>query len=133
MSAPVRGTVYLPATIEHRDGDDWFVAWVGTFTEEHWRTMAQQSRHPLNAEAVAVVTFIDAPRQPEEPTGLGAVVDVPEFAPCTPSARERFTLTVESSHNQRPWVLEGDVEIRQTWAQLVNSGPVTVLSEGVTS
>jgi len=30
-------------------------------------------------------------------------------------------------------VLEGDVEIRRTWAQLVNSGPVTVLSEGVTS
>jgi len=73
------------------------------------------------------------PPQPAEPTGLGAVVDVPEFAPCTPGARERFTLTVESSHNQRPWVLEGDVEIRQTWAQLINRGPVTVLSEGVTS
>jgi len=73
------------------------------------------------------------PPQPAEPTGLGAVVDVPEFAPCTPGARERFTLTVGSSHNQRPWVLEGDVEIRQTWAQLVNRGLVTVLSEGVTS
>jgi len=73
------------------------------------------------------------PPTPAEPTGLGAVVDVPEFTPCTPGARERFTLTVESSHNQRPWVLEGDVEIRQTWAQLVNRGPVTVLSEGVTS
>ena len=90
-------------------------------------TASAVARDFLNWHAAAY------PPTPAEPTGLGAVVDVPEFTPSTPGARERFTLTVESSHNQRPWVLEGDVEIRQTWAQLVNRGPVTVLSEGVTS
>ena len=71
------------------------------------------------------------PKQPAEPTGLGAVVEVPELEPCEPGATERLTLTGASSHNQRPWVVEECGWARQTWTQLIARGPVTVLSEGV--
>ena len=73
------------------------------------------------------------PKQPAEPTGLGAVVEVPELEPCEPGATERLTLTGASSHNRRPWVVEECGWARQTWTQLIARGPVTVLSEGVTS
>ena len=72
------------------------------------------------------------PKQPAEPTGLGAVVEVPEREPCTPGARERFILTVESGHNPVPWMLAGDPLVRATWGALTDRGPVAVLSEGWT-
>lgn len=78
------------------------------------------------------LTWKAAQEQPAEPTGLGAVVEVPEMEPTYPGEIARFVLTGESDHNQKPWSLEGDQNFRKAWASIIESGPVTVLSEGVT-
>ena len=90
--------------------------------------------HPASLIADAFLEWYAAnyPKQPAEPTGLGAVVEVPEREPCTPGARERFILTVESGHNPVPWMLAGDPLVRATWGALTDRGPVAVLSEGWT-
>ena len=59
------------------------------------------------------------PKQPVEPTGLGAVVEV---------AGKRWVIDIPGE--ACPWWRMGK---REGWGQLIARGPVTVLSEGVTS
>lgn len=59
------------------------------------------------------------PAQPDEPTGLGAVVEV---------GGKRFVRTDEDGH---PWV--DNVAYWHTWDEITARGPVTVLSEGLES
>lgn len=59
------------------------------------------------------------PPQPDEPTGLGAVVEV---------GGKRFVRTDEDGH---PWI--DNVAYWHTWDEITARGPVTVLSEGLAS
>ena len=59
------------------------------------------------------------PKQPAEPTGLGAVIEV---------AGKRWVIDIPGE--ACPWWRMGK---REGWGQLIARGPVTVLSEGVTS
>lgn len=59
------------------------------------------------------------PAQPDEPTGLGAVVEV---------GGKRFVRTDEDGH---PWI--DNVAYWHTWDEITARGPVTVLSEGLAS
>lgn len=59
------------------------------------------------------------PPQPDEPTGIGAVVKV---------GGKRFVRTDEDGH---PWI--DNVAYWHTWDEITDRGPVTVLSEGVQS
>jgi len=74
------------------------------------------------AFAAALREFADPkPPKPEEPTGLGAVVEVE--SQFSPGFKRRLVRT----HNTRePWL--GD-SIKQAWDEI--PGPITVLSEGV--
>lgn len=74
-----------------------------------------------------------AQQQQEEPTGLGAVVEVAELEPREPGATECFVCTGKSSHNPKPWALAEDRHIRADWQHLLTRGPVTVLSPGIES
>lgn len=63
------------------------------------------------------------PTAPVEPTGLGAVVEV---------AGKRYVFAPWHLGDSRPWACCGD-DGTFSWAHVTEQGPVTVLSEGVTS
>ena len=66
-----------------------------------------------------------AQQQPEEPTGLGAVVEV---------AGMRFTHVPKWDKDPLPWTRFGsDGKAFYDWEEVVSLGPVTVLSTGVES
>ena len=68
---------------------------------------------------VAVPQHTCQPPQPDEPTGLGAVVEV---------GGKRFVRTDEDGH---PWI--DNVAYWHSWDEITARGPVTVLSEGLES
>ena len=70
------------------------------------------------------LTWHAAQNQPDEPTGLGAVVEV---------GSDRWTQGCAANHdvNVRTWWRHGVAPV--SWEDLTDHGPVTVLSEGVAS
>lgn len=107
--------------VDQRDADTWRIRHddMGHYFE--WRgTEAFPGRHAQGGPALTLCNFFEwrtEQDQPEEPTGLGAVVEVDG---------ERWIRDIPG--HPCPWWSLPD---RRTWASLAKAGPVTVLSEGV--
>lgn len=110
----------------------WFVSQASTW-DHHWRVMhddfpgsywetgSADTTNKRTASAIRAdfLAWHAANTQPEEPTGLGAVVEV---------GPDRYT---RCDDGRLPW--HGlPIRIWADWADLTKQGPVTVLSEGVT-
>lgn len=80
-------------------------------------------RPPGRGDMQAALRSLIVPEKPAEPTGLGAVVEVPSRLGDTYGVR----LLVRGHSTHQPWMGDG---IKQDWDEI--EGPVKVLSEGVT-
>lgn len=111
----------IPGDMQHCDlnGDEWRRAGCLVDMTYHFVLDYGDSFETICPDGTVTPQPTDEPAQPDEPTGLGAVVEV---------GGKRFVRTDEDGH---PWI--DNVAYWHTWDEITSRGLVVVLSEGLAS